>query len=401
MAISAHHGRGVPGLLDAVVDKLRAVPIVVRADTGSAARVSTQAPDGDVASAATGAWAAERGAAEGAEEGAGWVSSEDSASGAEGGAWDDLSEAAVVEAVGDADAFKLAVIGRPNVGKSSILNKLLNDERHVVHPDAGTTRDSVTSEFEWGGERILIADTAGIRRRMAGGSGREDIDRIAAHRARTMAKSANVTMLVFDASEGLVRQDLRIANLALTEMKSCVLVANKCDLLEERDLDELSEAVRARLPSLSHAPIVKVSARSGAGLSEAMDLVVEAARWRRERVPKQRLNELFQRAQVLRPLPFVKSSRLRIRYVTQGVTETPTFVFYMNKESGWHPSDERWMENIIRSQWPFTATPLRLVFRSDAALPGMVSKERDVRTRRQGRGAPPSAKHTRKKQRLH
>jgi len=284
------------------------------------------------------------------------------------------------------DEVKLAVIGRPNVGKSSILNALLGDVRHVVHAAPGTTRDAITSHLQWDGVRMLVCDTAGIRRDAAGGRRREEVDRMAVLRALQMVKASQVTMVVFDACEGLVRQDMRIAHIAIEHKKSCVLVANKCDLLNDVQLARVEEDVRAKLPMLRFAPIVRTCALTGEGLSDALDLCVEAARWRRERVPKRRLNELFERAQVLRPLPMNKGARLRIRYVTQGDTETPTFVFYMNRADGWRDGDERWMENIVRSQWPFTATPLRLVFRAHGRHRGKQVEAPETKRERMGVG---------------
>ena len=260
--------------------------------------------------------------------------------------------------------------------------------RQVVHSQPGTTRDAVTSSFEWDGVRLLMCDTAGIRRRAAAHKLREEVDRAAVVRAIQMVKSCQVTLLVFDASEptSITTQDKRIAAIAAEHKKSCVLIANKCDLLSDVELAKLEDDIRWRIPKLKYAPLVRTCALTGEGLSDALDLAVEAARWRRERVPKRQLNELFARAQVLRPLPMRKGARLRIRYATQGDTETPTFVFYMNRADGWSQADERWMENLIRSQWPFVATPLRLVFRSHGRHRGTQKKAPVTRREESGMG---------------
>ncbi|KAL1496469.1 hypothetical protein AB1Y20_016423 [Prymnesium parvum] len=358
LAISAIHGHCTGDLLDLVVSALRSKPTPPpRSEEEDAARLIA-APSG---------------------EAEGWEEEEEEYDGfdvddvvdlgpqdmdeKEARARDEAEEKRGVPLALE-DEMKLAVIGKPNVGKSSILNRILKEERHVVHEKPGTTRDAVTSSFEWGGLRMLVADTAGIRKESGGGKQREEVDRMAVIRAKQMVKSAQVTMFVFDARETLTMQDKRIVNLAVMHKKSCVLVANKCDLLADHELAALEEKVRTQLPMLKYAPIVRTCALTGEGVDDAISMCVEAARWRRERVVKRRLNELFERAQLLRPLPLVGAVRLRIRYVTQGDTESPSFVFYMNRPDGWRDSDERWMENVIRSQWPFTATPLRLVFRA-------------------------------------
>lgn len=266
--------------------------------------------------------------------------------------------------------LKLAVVGRPNVGKSSLVNRLLGEPRMVVHHEAGTTRDSIAAPLEHKGMSLLVADTAGIRRPAQGGAEREDLDRMAVQRARQMIMSCHAALIVFDASVGLLRGDLQVADLVTKHQKSCVFLANKCDLIDEEERAQVGSSIHERLPMLGYAPVVTGSALHGDGIEEAMDLVAEAARWRSTRVPRKRLNELFQRAQVLRPLPYVKATksaragRMSVRYVLQAPTEAPTFVFHMNRAGELHPSDVRWLENTLRSQWAFTGTPLRFVFRT-------------------------------------
>ena len=284
---------------------------------------------------------------------------------------------------------KLAVVGRPNVGKSSLLNRLLGEERAVVHHEAGTTRDAVSARFPWRGKPWIVADTAGIRKPSAGGEEREELDRMAVRRAKQMITSCHVSLLLFDAAQGLVRADMQVAHLVVEQQKSCVIVANKVDLLSLAAREQLKGMLAERLPMLWWAPVVLTSALHGGGIDQAMDLANEAARWRNYRVPRRRLNELFRRAQLLRPLPLVRAGagetrgRLRILYVLQAFTEAPTFVFHLNRgDAELHPSNMQWFENTIRSQWPFTATPLRIVMRS-----------RDVRKRRRDKEKPRSPGH--------
>ena len=282
--------------------------------------------------------------------------------------------------------LKLAVVGRPNVGKSSLVNHLLGEERMVVHREAGTTRDAVSAALDWHGHRMLVADTAGIRSPGAGGKDREELDRMAVTRAKQMVMASHAVLLVFDSTEGLVRADMSIAQLVIDHQKSCVLLANKTDLLNPTQRDDVRSVVAQRLPTLWYAPVVCGSAVTGEGIEAAMDLVAEAARWRGMRVSRSRLNELFRRAQVLRPLPMVRAlkgpaqaGRLRIKWVVQAQTEAPTFVFHMNRKADMHPSDLLWLENTIRSQWAFTGTPLRIVLQ--------VRDTRRKRREREGTGS--------------
>ena len=279
--------------------------------------------------------------------------------------------------------MKLAVVGRPNVGKSSLVNLLLGEDRMVVHPEAGTTRDSVSQELVWKGDKMIVADTAGIRKAQAGGKAREELDRMAVKGARAMIMNSHAVLLLFDAPAGLLRSDMGIAQHVIDNQKSCVILANKTDLLDQEERATVLTQVREKLPMLWYAPVVSGSVLRGEGIDEAMELVAEAARWRNVKVPRWHLNELFRRAQILRPLPMVRAlkgpkqaGRLRIKWVQQAPTEAPTFVFHMNRKVEIHPSNAGWCENTIRSQWAFTGTPLRIVFQ--------VRDSRSKRRKREG-----------------
>lgn len=194
---------------------------------------------------------------------------------------------------------------------------------------------------------------------------------MAVKRAQQMVMASHACLLVLDAEEGLTRGDLQICDLILKHQKSCIVLANKLDLItNEEQRASLPEMLSERLPMLRYAPVVPGSALNGDGIEEAMALVLEAAKWRSVRVPRRALNELFKRAQILRPLPYVKAKkaaqagRLRIRYVLQAPTEAPTFVCHMNRAADLHTSDVQWIENTLRSHWAFTGTPLRIVFRT-------------------------------------
>jgi len=279
------------------------------------------------------------------------------------------------DALSSTSALKVAVVGQPNAGKSSLLNFLLGEERLVVDEAPGTTRDPISVPLSWQGERLLVADTAGIRRRAAGGKSREDLDRMAVVRAQQTLEHCHVALLLVDATAGLRKQDLAIAERLVRHGKSCVLVGNKADLLDERGWRAFEEEVQQALPMMHYAPLVRCSAVRGDGVGEAMGHVLEAGRWRRERLHKKTLNTVLQEAQMVRPLPLSKTrGAQKIKHVLQADTEAPTFVLHMNRKVSLHPADVRYLENSIRAQWPFTATPLRLVF--EAPPPSARSPER-------------------------
>lgn len=354
--ISALHGTGVPDLLTKIVEALPEHHVEEEEERAAAAaklevgfeNFAELISEAEIADQKEAGAAREPTGAFGREDGEDGPSElQTAASGAKAGV--QLKE----------QFLKLAVVGRPNVGKSSFINRLLGEERHVVHETAGTTRDAVSSDFSWADHQMRIADTAGIRRRGDGGVNREELDRMAVVRAQQMLKNSHVALVLYDAQEGLVRQDLRIASEAASHYKSCVLVANKTDLLNTKQREKLEEDLRMRLPQLKYAPLVLASVKTGHGIDAAMELVVEAARWRKHKVSRRRLTELFERAQLLRPL----SNRVRIRHITQSETETPTFAVHLNKETDMHPSEVQWIENTLRSQWPYTATPIRFVIK--------------------------------------
>ena len=286
--LSAYHGSGVDEVLEAVAESL---PLVAADETPpAAAAVGTDGLDGAGVHADDGlrhSGLSERGEpirdeAEAEEDVA-------AAGDGESGEWEGYEE----EDEEERGAFfraplelKLAVVGRPNVGKSSLVNRLLGAERMVVHAAPGTTRDAVTAPFAWRGRQMLLADCAGIRRRAEGGASREDLDRMAVARARQMILSSHVALLMYDAHEGVTRGDMRIADLVIQHSKSCVLVANKCDQLDAGARRAVPEGLANALPMLWYAPLVQASALHGEGVQAAMDLVVEAARWRQTRVPE-------------------------------------------------------------------------------------------------------------------
>jgi len=183
-------------------------------------------------------------------------------------------------------------------------------------------------------------------------------------RALETVEHSHVAVVMIDASRGLVQQDKAIADKVCKQAKSCILVGNKSDLLSDKEWEAFKLKVETDLKMISWAPLVRASVLTGQGVEEAMELVVEAGRWRRERLPKAPLNDVFQDALMIRPLPRTKTGGIqKLRYALQLETETPTFVLHMNRNVQLHSSDQKYVENIIRKRWPYTATPLRIQYK--------------------------------------
>ncbi|HZP26197.1 MAG TPA: ribosome biogenesis GTPase Der [Dehalococcoidia bacterium] len=266
------------------------------------------------------------------------------------------------EAEAPPDALALAIVGRPNVGKSSLLNAILGEQRVIVSEVPGTTRDAIDTPFEYEGHQLVFIDTAGIRRPGKVGTG---IERYSVMRARQAVRRAEVVLLVIDASAGLMAQDTHIAGLALEEHKGLIIVANKWDLLEESDTEpeEFSRKVLNRVPFLPWAPLVIVSAEKRFNLSGMLDLALEIGEVRGQRVPTHELNLLMRQAVVAHQPPGKGKRRFKLLYVTQAEVRPPTFVFFVNDPTLLHFSYHRYLENVIRKQFGFEGTAIRLVFR--------------------------------------
>ena len=260
------------------------------------------------------------------------------------------------------DVIKIAMIGKPNVGKSSLVNKLLGENRVIVSPIAGTTRDSIDTPFEKDGEKYLLIDTAGIRRKS---KVNEDIEKFSVIRAVAAIERCDVCLLMIDAQEGVTEQDKRIAGIAHEAGKGLVIVVNKWDLVEKETntMNDYRKEVASELTFMSYAPTVFISALTGQRVSKVIDTARAVAANRAMRVPTGQLNNLIMDATMMKQPPSDKGKRLKIYYVTQVGVNPPLFSFKVNSRPLMHFSYARYLENKIRETFVFEGTSLKFVFR--------------------------------------
>jgi len=250
--------------------------------------------------------------------------------------------------------IRVAIIGRPNVGKSTLLNRLVGEERSMVSPIAGTTRDAVDSVVEVDGSSIRFVDTAGIRRK---GKTELKAEKLSVVMARRHLERSDVAILVIDGPEGVTALDSHIGGYAHEAGRSVIIVVNKWDIVEKSAsiTADFERKIREKLKFLSFAPIVFVSAKTGQRVQKLFAAIDAVYRSRFDRVPTRELNEFLRQEVLMRGgLP----SEVKIRYITQVKTDPPTFVLFSNKRHKLHFSFERFVENRIREKFPFTGTPI-------------------------------------------
>ncbi|MGZ6313173.1 MAG: ribosome biogenesis GTPase Der [Candidatus Limnocylindrales bacterium] len=383
--VSALHGRGVGDLLDALVWALPPEATAELERKTREARAEAEAEDFGVEALV---WALE-GARERVGVGSGPVGAGEAevaagAVAAAESAWD-AQVAAEAAAVGA--PIGVAIVGRPNVGKSSLLNALLGQERAIVSEIPGTTRDTIDTPLAWHGQPMRLLDTAGIRRRgkVAGGPAAE---RYSTVRALKAISRADVAVLVLDAQDGLPAQDAHVAGYVVEEGRGLVVAVNKWDLVAEktdRTFDEFARRLRGQAPFLDFAPLVSISAHTGQRVSRVLEAAVDIAAERRRRVPTAELNRVVGEATFRQTPPAVKGRRPKILFATQASVAPPTFVFFARDAGSVHFSYRRYLENVLREAFGFDGTPLRLVFRERSK----VQLEPRRRTAR-GRGTAPS-----------
>jgi len=262
------------------------------------------------------------------------------------------------------EAIHVTILGRPNVGKSSLLNRLLGAERAIVSPVSGTTRDALDTEMEWEGHKVVLIDTAGIRRR---GKIDPGVEKYSVLRAARALQRTDVALLLIDAIEGITAQDTHIAGMIADEGVSVVVVVNKWDAVDAESRarrQTFEEQIRAELKFLSYVPVLFISALTGLHVNQIMPTVLDVTEARYQRLPSGQVNDLIRTAMAEHPAPSKRGQRLKVFYVTQTAVAPPTFVFSVNDPELLHFSYQRFLENCIRGAYPFPGTPIRMDFRS-------------------------------------
>jgi GTP-binding protein len=259
--------------------------------------------------------------------------------------------------------LRLAIVGRPNVGKSSLLNRLVGEERSLTGPEAGITRDAVLAEWTWQGRDIILHDTAGLRRKARI---EEKLEKASVGSTLHAIRFADAVILVVDAMQPLEKQDLTIADLIAREGRAIVFVVNKWDLVPDRPqaLKNLREGIDTLLPQITGAPLVGVSALTGEGIDGIMHAVMDADRVWNFRVPTGQLNRFLEEALQRHPPPAIRGRRVRIRYMTQAKARPPTFVLFGNQLDGLPESYLRYLTNSLRTAFKMFGAPLRFNLRS-------------------------------------
>ncbi|QMU07602.1 ribosome biogenesis GTPase Der [Levilactobacillus suantsaii] len=261
------------------------------------------------------------------------------------------------------DSIRFSLIGRPNVGKSSLVNALLGEERVIVSDIAGTTRDAIDTKFTANDTRFTMVDTAGIRKR---GKVYENTERYSVMRAMRAIDDSDVVLVVLNAEEGIREQDKRVAGYAHEAGRGIIILVNKWDTLnkDNHTLTDFENLIRAEFQYLSYAPILFVSAKTGQRLDQLPALIKRVATNHKQRVQSATLNDVIMDAIALNPTPSDNGKRLRVYYATQVAVAPPTFVVFVNDPKMMHFSYERFLENQIREHFDFEGTPLHLIERA-------------------------------------
>ncbi|MBQ6551307.1 MAG: ribosome biogenesis GTPase Der [Lachnospiraceae bacterium] len=257
---------------------------------------------------------------------------------------------------------KIAIIGKPNVGKSSLVNKIAGENRVIVSEIAGTTRDAVDTMVRYDGRDYMLIDTAGLRRK---NKIKEEIERFSIIRAVAAVERADIVLMMIDAAEGVTEQDAHVAGIAHERGKGVIIVVNKWDAVEKDDktIYRFTETVREKLSYMSYAEIVFISALTGQRIPRLFELIDMVLANQSQRVSTGVLNEIITEAVVMQQPPSDKGRRLKIFYVTQVSVKPPTFVVFVNDRELMHFSYTRYLENKIREAFGFRGTPLRFLIR--------------------------------------
>jgi GTP-binding protein len=274
---------------------------------------------------------------------------------------DDLVKAFPAQETEEEDeSVKIAIVGKPNSGKSSLLNKLVGEERAIVSPIPGTTRDSVDTKIEYEGIEITLIDTAGIRRR---GKIERGVEQYSVLRSFKSIERADVALLMIDATTGITSQDAHIAGFILEEWKSCVVLINKWDALEKTatTMDEYTAIIRRELNFMDYVPILFISAKTGQRVDQVLPMALRVQEERLARLNTSKINAVIHKAQDAHPHPAHAGRALKMYYGTQVRSDPPTFMIYVNDPKLMHFSYLRYLENQIRAEYGFLGTPIRIV----------------------------------------
>jgi len=264
------------------------------------------------------------------------------------------------EEVEEAEGVRVAIVGRPNVGKSSLLNALLGWERAIVNERPGTTRDVIDTQINWDSQPVTLLDTAGIRRR---GRVQRGVEHYSVLRALRAIQRAHVVVLLLDAPEGVTDQDTHIAGYTVEEARGIVLVVNKWDLMKGADISQYAKGVRQAFRFIPYAPLLFVSALMGRRVDTVLETALRVYQERLHRVSTSGLNKLLREVVASHSPPSKGGKRLRFYYATQAEVDPPTFVFFVNDPQLVHFSYRRYLENRLRETFGFEGTPLRFYFR--------------------------------------
>jgi len=261
------------------------------------------------------------------------------------------------------ETVKIAIVGKPNAGKSSLLNKLVGKERAIVSPIPGTTRDAVDTNIQYEGIDITLIDTAGIRRR---GKIDPGVEKYSVLRSFKAIERADVALLLIDASTGITAQDAHIAGFILDAWKSCVVLVNKWDAVEKDayTMEAYSKHIRQELNFMDYVPTLFISALTGQRVDKVLPLALQVQEERLVRMTTSKINQVIHKAQDAHPAPSKAGRQLRMYYGTQVRSDPPTFMIYVNDPKLAHFSYRRYLENQLRAEYGFLGTPIRIVMKS-------------------------------------
>lgn len=263
----------------------------------------------------------------------------------------------------ESDSPKLAFIGRPNVGKSSLVNALLDDERSIVTDIAGTTRDSINSKFTYNGKEYILVDTAGLRKRV---KVKENIEFYSTVRSERAIRECDVAILILDAERGFEDQDKRVLREAEKFNKALIIVLNKWDLIEDKDTNtvkEFEKYIYESVPNMDYVPILTISALNKKRIHKVIELADKVIEERAKQISTSELNNFLEQLLRGRSLPMKRGRQLKINYMTQVKTNPPVFKFFMNNPQDMPPNYRRYIENQLREKYDFTGAPITMVFR--------------------------------------